>query len=164
MRRVRRDRAGFGMFVVVMLMAVVSVVGLSLMDVIRVDLLIVGNEAEQGRAREMAEGALMEIITDEDLPDRLPGLADPNLSAPYSPTTNSQFSEARAYSEVEATARLLRIVPLMESSHTYSRAVVHEVSVNGEVAGGAATHDVSATIYQTITFRPGIVLPRRHAR
>jgi len=113
-------------------------------------------------AREVAEGALMEIINDEDTPNRLPMLDAPNLRVEHTAGTNSPFSDNTR--RVTATAELLRIVPITESSHTYSRAIVHEISVESDVAHGESGFEVSAEIYRTASFRPGMVLPRRHSR
>ena len=163
-RRIRNHKqSGFGMFVVVLLVAVTSVVGLSLLDVIRVDLLMVGNEREERVAMEVAEGALMEVINDDLTPDTLPLLDDADLESTFTPASASAFSHS-GRQEFTANAQLLRIVPLAESSHTYSRAVVHEVGVEARVGGGAASYQLNAEIYRTVTFRPGTVLPRRHAR
>ena len=158
MRRAKKQQGGFAMFVVVMAVAMTSLVGVALLDMVQLDVLISGNERRSVEAREVAEGALMEIINDEDTPNRLPMLDAPNLRVEHTAGTNSPFSDNTA------TAELLRIVPITESSHTYSRAIVHEISVESDVAHGESGFEVSAEIYRTASFRPGMVLPRRHSR
>lgn len=158
----RSQRRGFAMFTVVMMVAVVSIVGVTLMDLVSIDVLIAGNERRSAEAREVAEGAMMELINDEMTPGMLPMLDGPNLQVTLQSSSGSQFTGT--FRTFNATAELLRIAPISESSHTFSRAIVHEISVQSEVGRGEAGFEVSAEIYRTASFRPGMVLPRRHSR
>lgn len=162
-RRHNDEEKGFALFMVVMMVALLSIAGMALMDVVRIDLLIVGNGRQEAVAKEIAEGALMEMINDSQTPDQLPMLDDSDLTQTYTPSNQSAFLEVAHNRRFNADARLLRIVPLSESSHTYTRAVVHEVRVASDVAG-EASFELSAEVFRTATFRPGRVLPRRHAR
>jgi len=160
----KKQRRGFALFVVVLLTAMLSVVAMSVLDLVRIDLLLAGHERTNDEAREVAEGALMEVINDEETPTLLPMLDDSDLAESYTPSTLSPFvrdSGARSY---EASARLLRIVPMSESSHSFSRAIVHELESDADAGYGNASFRASTEVFRTVSFRPGIVLPRRHAR
>ena len=59
---------------------------------------------------------------------------------------------------------LVRVVPLAESSAIQSRALVYEVDAVGAVGSGDAHFDVRTEIFRIVSYKPGTVLPRRHAR
>lgn len=160
----RAGQGGYAMLMVVLLVAMISVAAASTLDLVRIDLLMAGHERKMSEAREIGEGALMEVINDEQTPSMLPMLDDSDLQATYTPMSTSAFRDAAAGTSFTATARLLRLVPLNESSQQFSRAIVHDIQVQSDVAHGDATFEVNAQVYRTVSFRPGMVFPRRHAR
>lgn len=163
-RSPRANQRGFGLFVVVLVMAAVSVVGLSMLDVIKLDILIAGHERHAAEARMVAEAGLGEALNDARLVQALPMLEDEDLTEVFEADASSPFADHAAGEDYQVTGRLLRVVPLAESSNTFSRVVVHEVTVRGTSHDGDASHQVAAEVYRSVAMRPGLVIPRRHAR
>jgi len=164
MRRPRPGREGFTLFVVIMLVAILAMAGMSLLNLIRVDLSLVGQSRSNIVARELAEGGLMEIINDGALPATAPSISSPSLSVPYPPPAGSRFvdpAEAKTYT---GEVNLLRLVPLSESSQGLTRAVVYEVGVTSSYRDGQSTAELNAEIYRVVSWAPGTVLPSRHYR
>lgn len=161
-RRSRKDRqAGFALFIVMILVAMLAVGALSLLDMINLDIIMVGEERRYSRAKESAEGGLSEMLNDVETPDNLPGLSHATLTEDYVPPTQSPFIESAE--GFEGRFELLRIVPLSESSHTLTRAVVHGLHTRGR-SGPRASAEVDVEIYRVMAYRPGTILPRRHIR
>jgi hypothetical protein len=152
------------MLVTVLIVAMISVAAASTLDLVRIDLMIATHDRQATTSREVAEGAMIEVINDEQTPAMLPMLDDTDLTSTYTPPTSSPFVSSAAGHNYTATARLLRLVPLNESSQQYTRAIVHAVSVSSDVAHGEAAFTVEAEVYRTVSFKAGMVLPRRHAR
>ena len=152
------------MIAVVMLVAVLALVGVSLLELLRLDLSLVGQSRKNLEAREVAEGAVMEVVNDLDTPSLLPSIGDGSLTNDYAPRPDSPFSDPVSRRDYSARVSLLRVAPLGESSHAWSRALVYEVEVTAKINDGESTAEVRSEVFKTVAFEPGIVLPRRHYR
>ena len=155
-------RRGFALISVVLLTALVAVAGAVLLDMVRLDILLGRSQRQTVDARELAEGAVMEFVNDLDTPEQLPMFDDNDLSIRYSPPTSSAFDRRKG--EYTVDVALVRVVPLAESSAIQSRALVYEVDAVGAVGSGDAHFDVRTEIFRIVSYKPGTVLPRRHAR
>ncbi|MFO0725475.1 MAG: hypothetical protein U1E65_16950 [Myxococcota bacterium] len=162
MRRPNQTR-GFALIVVVMLSAALAMGGAILLDVVRVDLLLGRTGRQTEEARQVAEGAVMEAINDQDTPNQLPPLDDSDLTRAYQPTSATPFAVRDRGLSYDAQFRLIRVVPLAESSMNQTRAIVHEIAATGNAGNGETAVDVRTEIYRVVAFQPGTVLPRRHA-
>ncbi|MFO0723750.1 MAG: hypothetical protein U1E65_08220 [Myxococcota bacterium] len=159
-----KGQRGFALIGIVVLTAALAIGGAILLDWVRVDLLLGNSEANTELARQTAEGAVMEVINDRDTPDQLPPLDDTDLTRSYQPSAVTAFVESSGARTFDAELRLIRVVPLAESSMNQTRAVVHEVTATGKSGFGQSTVEVRTEIYRVVAFQPGTVLPRRHAR
>lgn len=163
MRQRRRRARGFALIAVMLMSAVGALVAAHMLDMVNLDLVLAGSERRADEARELAEGSIMEVIEDVDTPTALPLLDDGDLRATWAPSASSPFASSSArQSTVEL--RLVRVVPLAESSLQQTRAVVHEVRAVGAVNGDEARHEIRTEVYRVVAFRPGMVIPRRHGR
>jgi hypothetical protein len=156
------NRRGFALISVVLLTAMVAVAGAVLLDMVRLDILLGRSQRQTVDARELAEGAVMEFVNDLDTPEQLPMFDDNDLSIRYTPPTSSAFDRRKG--EYTVDVALVRVVPLAESSAIQSRALVYEVDAVGAVGAGDAHFDVRTEIFRIVSYKPGTVLPRRHAR
>ena len=156
------NRRGFALISVVLLTAMVAVAGAVLLDMVRLDILLGRSQRQTVDARELAEGAVMEFVNDLDTPEQLPMFDDNDLSIRYTPPTASAFDRRKG--EYTVDVALVRVVPLAESSAIQSRALVYEVDAVGAVGRGDAHFDVRTEIFRIVSYKPGTVLPRRHAR
>lgn len=156
------NRRGFALISVVLLTALVAVAGAVLLDMVRLDILLGRSQRQTVNAREVAEGAVMEFVNDLDTPEQLPMFDDNDLSIRYTPPTTSAFADRKGEYTVDVS--LVRVVPLAESSAIQSRALVYEVDAVGDVGSGDAHFDVRSEIFRIVSYKPGTVLPRRHAR
>jgi hypothetical protein len=164
MKRRSNHRPGFALIGVVMLTAALAIGGAILLDVVRVDMIFGKTGRQTEEARQIAEGAVMEVINDQDTPNQLPPLDDSDLTRTYQASSATAFSDPRQGINFEAELRLIRIVPLAESSMNQTRAIVHEVTTRGTAGHGDASVELRTEIYRVVAFQPGTVLPRRHAR
>lgn len=156
------NRRGFALISVVLLTALAAVAGAVLLDMVRLDILLGRSQRQTVDAREVAEGAVMEFVNDLDTPEQLPMFDDNDLSIRYTPPTTSAFADRKGEYTVDVS--LVRVVPLAESSAIQSRALVYEVDAVGDVGSGDAHFDVRSEIFRIVSYKPGTVLPRRHAR
>lgn len=157
------DQRGFTLIVVVMIVAVLAMVAVSLLNLIRLDLTLVGQSRRNIEARVIADGAAMEIINDVNINSLLPTLAGSLVTA-YTPPAASPFNNASEGRVYTGNLSLLRIVPLPESSHGWSMAVVYEVDTTSIYNGGESSSEVRSEIYKVVSKDPAIQLPSRHAR
>lgn len=159
----RGSQRGFTLIVVIMLVAVMAMMAVSLINLIRVDLMLVGQSRRNAAAREIAEGGLMEVINDQDLPNLYPNIGDANLIRTYTPPAASVFTAASG-DRYDATVSLLRIAPMGESSQGLTRAVVYEVAVTSNYRNGESSAEVRAEIYRPVSWAAGAILPSNHYR
>jgi Tfp pilus assembly protein PilX len=167
-RSERSERRGFSLIVVVIIVALVSVSGIVVLEIVTRDQETWQWTRERVQAREVAEGALMEVANDTATADLLPSLTDSELVKPYEPSANSAYvgdlDNVRSAQDYDATISHVRFVPVVESSISYITAMVYEVRTDARVAGGRATQEIHAEAYRVVGLPSGKVLPRMHAR
>lgn len=164
MRRTRSDRRGFALFSVMLLTIVLVLMGSAVLEVVQVDILLSRGEREKEEAREVAEGAVLEVVEDATTPDLYPALSDPKLRATYPAAASSPFASGRGRRSYTAAIELVRVVPLSESSIVHTRGIVYEVSATGDILDGDSRFTAASEIVRSIAVRPGLIMPRRHAR
>jgi hypothetical protein len=166
--RTRRDRRGFSLLVVMLVMALLAVIGVIVLSLVQADVEILGIERVSNEARYGAEGAGMEVLNDDDLTKMLPGYAAEDLMSPYTKSAGSAFDResTMGLSEIhyDAEVYLVRDTPVHESSLTVTRAFLYQIELEARVNGGAASDEVHAEIYKVFTMPAGTVLPDKHAR
>lgn len=165
MNRVR-TQAGFSLLGVTITMMVAIVAALVIIDLIKDDQEMAVLQRQHQEAREAAEGGLMEILNDQGVMVRLPSTDTPGLAMKYAPSSFSRFGardNGKGVRDYTADIRLVRVTPLLESSHSVVRAVVYDVRVEATQASGAGA-GVHAEVYKIATGSPGYVAPRQHAR
>lgn len=180
-RRMRRDQEGFALLVVVLIVALLAVVGATLLDLVNVDLNLVGQQRRAIEAKAVADGALLEVLDDAELSSYFPTFDDPTLRRTYVANgvkdpngtpiqldeTNSAYvqypgtSSERTY---EANVGLVRVSKVPESSTSLFRGLVYEVSAQSKLNQGLATSEVRAEIVKKVSVGRGTVIPPRHVR
>lgn len=165
-RRRTHPNAGFALLTVVMLVAVFTISALVVVELINSDIKSVGVQHRAEEARATAEGGLMEVLNDHNTMESLPTLSSPNLKATYTVDADSNFagsSPFRGTGQYTADFQLVRVAPLLESSHNVVRAVVYEVNVESQMDSGSSAR-VQAEVYRVVASKAGVVQPRMHAR
>lgn len=157
-------RRGFSLFIVTFVVALLSVGALALLDQTGREADLVRRTRQLRQAESIADGAVAEVINDERTPTLLPDYSTAGLRADYSPSQSSPFFASGGLYEYSADVRLLRFVPVSETSQNWSRALVYEITALGAVDGEHTTSEVRAQVYKTITIPAGTLLPRIHAR
>ncbi len=178
---------GFALLVVVLIVALIGVAAVALLDIVNVDLLIVGQHRQSVDAQALALGAMYEVISDSRVDGTvLPRLDTPTLRYVYSraqgggfvrdpagligvtvmDATNSAYVKdsgtgvAQGYT---ADIDLLRLVTVQDSGVTI-RTAVWEVTVESSVSNGQATQQVRALVGRVTSGQGGLVTVGRHAR
>jgi hypothetical protein len=163
MRSSRSNRRGFSLLMVTMLVALVTISSLVVLDLVTNDVIMLGEERRSREAREAAEGGTMELINDEQMGDLLPDIASDTLVSTTEASSDTIFSVRPDGSQMEYEGKLslLRMSPVLESSHARVRAVVYELEVHGH----ADNHEsiVQTQIYKMASASPGLLRARRHA-
>ncbi|MCK6548259.1 hypothetical protein L6R52_20600 [Myxococcota bacterium] len=155
-------RRGFALFIVMFVVAVLSVGALALLDQTGREADLVRRTRQLRQAESIADGAVAEVVNDERTPSVLPDYSTADLRVDYSPPSQSPFQTGDF--EYSADVRLLRFVPVSETSQNWSRALVYEITTVGAVDQAHTTSEVRAQVYKTITVPAGTLLPRVHAR
>jgi len=190
MTRSRQPKArGFALLVVVLLVALIAVAAVALLDLVRVDLTVVGQHRRSTEAESSAVGAMVEVVSDDLLPQVLPSVPDPTnlpgLSYKFAgkqagtyfrdplgvPTamdaTNSAYvRDVGTNLEVgyEAYADLIRVSNPRDVGLTRSQALTYELSVVSSVVGGEATREVRTQVERIVATQSGTILTSVHAR
>ncbi len=192
MKAPRRSRRGFALLIVVLLAALLAVSSVALLDLVNLDLVLVGEQRKTYAARENAMGALQEIMGDQLISAETydvgrtmlprPGI---NSTTVYSSHQGAGFvkdpgglvgpsadlSTLSAFASnpntplqegFEANIRLLRMVPRQNSSLTQTMTLVWEIQVEASVNAGEASHESRALIFRDVAFQPGT--GRHHGR
>lgn len=165
MRRSSNER-GFALITVVMLVSLATVSALVLLDVIETDRDIESHERRAREGRMAAEGGLMEFMNDLDVLALMPSPDDPGMKSTYNSSVDSHFGrEGSPYGKLEyqAEVQLIRVAPMLESSHNSVRAVIYEVTVESTVDGRMGA-SVEAEVFKVASSKIGIVQPRMHGR
>ncbi|MGF1511891.1 MAG: hypothetical protein ACFB9M_20545 [Myxococcota bacterium] len=155
------NRRGFSLPVVILSLGVVTVSALVLLDVVNVDIRLLGAERRTLESRLQAEGGLMEMMNDQRLLEALPDYASNSLSAEMTPPDDSMFTHGSA--SYEAQVRLIRLAPLLESSQSKLQAVVYELVVDAQ-DGLDGQAGVRAEIYKFASKNNGLIQESKHAR
>jgi hypothetical protein len=160
-------RRGFALLTVLLLVAIFTVSALVALEIVRGNLDDVGTVHRRQEAKDAAEGGLMEALNDRATMSVLPTFTTPNLTSSYTVSSGSRFSgpasASRAAGTYNASFALVRMAPLLESSHTVVRAVIYQVDVEAKLDNGAASA-VEAEVYRVVSAKSGAVQPRIHAR
>lgn len=159
----RAGRRGFTLLTVVLLIALVTSAAVVVVDMVGIDFGILAGERHGREAREVAEGGLMEVLNDQEVMANLPGLGLGNLRREHHSAPGGHLYEGAGSKRYSATIELVRIAPMLESSHMAVRAVVYQVDVTGHAADRASA-GVQAEVYKVASARPGMIQPRMHAR
>lgn len=158
--RSRRQR-GFALLTIVMVVAVMGVVAGVMMTSIGDELSMIGRRKETWAARQIADSGAREMLADTSAV--LPDFTTAGLVTTYT-TTTSAVVDPTTNSSYTGTYRLLRFVPVAESSQNWVRAFVYEVEARSQYQGNDSSSAVKAEIYRTVAVAPGTVAPRIHAR
>lgn len=162
---------GFAMLVVVMIVALVSVIALTLLNFLQMDLSIVGQNRRAAEARYLADAANMEIVDHLSTEEFLTTVVrtDPELTAEVPIVPDSWV--ARAGDETarpetyNARATFLRRITVSENTLTVVRGDVYEISATGVVNNGDASSEVRSEVIRLVTIDPNAILDlRQHGR
>jgi hypothetical protein len=156
------ERRGFSLLTTTLIVAVAALAGVVVLDAVTNDQTLRGIERRSQEAAEVAEGGAMAILNDQRLADALPDPAGQDLTARVD--LDGAFAAERSDGLLrahEAEVSLLRVVPVLESSHSRVRAVVYDLEVTGRASGHAA--EVESQIYKMASTAPGVVREQRHA-
>ncbi|MBI2376759.1 MAG: hypothetical protein HYV07_22365 [Deltaproteobacteria bacterium] len=135
----KRDR-GFALIVVVLLIVVMSVMGISLLQLIQLDLALVGNSRQNFRVREISDGVTDEMLGSGQLQDNLPtsdtsGTATPGpVWTGYSAAGSEFISPANGGGSFRATARYLRPKDVTDTDQGLAAKLVLEIDALGSLA------------------------------
>lgn len=186
-RRARHHRKGFALLIVVLISALAAVAAVALLDLVGVDLTMVGEQRRTGEASAIAAGAVLEILADQNADLFFPDLETvgltvryagrglngvhskgPDGAAPVALTeNNSAFTRDVGGADeqrYDADVALLRVVPRLDSGLTVTRSFVYEVTVDGISSGGRASRQMRAQLFRDISMQAGTQLAREHAR
>lgn len=72
MRRPKKQQRGFALIIIVLLVALLALTGATLLDLVTVDLTIAGQHRKVVRAQMVADGAIREVLSDEQTMNRRP--------------------------------------------------------------------------------------------
>lgn len=163
--RRRRQQRGFALLVIILLVAMISVVGVSMLQIVQLDLDLGGQSRRTLMARLLAEGGSNEVLNDIGTQALLPLPGDAELSKVYPLATVNDFTNpGDVKGTYSASLRYLRYVPILESSITWTRGLIYEAQVVGDFGDGQATDEVRTEFYRVVNFAPGHALPRKHYR
>lgn len=161
MKHAHEAERGFTMVTTILLLAVVTVSALIVLDIVDVDLSMVGLQRRGYAAREAAEGGAMELLNDSVALEDLPDYTTDKLRSEVPVASGSDFGgDGQAY---KASVSLVRIVPLAESSQSRVNAIVYSLDVTGQ-GSGSTRAGVQAEIYRIATSRNGVIRPTIHGR
>lgn len=178
-------RRGFAMLIVILIVALLSVLAAALLDLVNVDITLVGQHRRAFEARQIAEGATYEILGDPTLPSRLPTLAsidgatpprplyyryaandvlDPDgTPVPLSPASSAVVKTSAVQQSYNADICLVGLGPVVGSSANLFQSVTHELTVIGRLNSGQATSETRAEIKQLVP-KPSSLQGRVHCR
>lgn len=158
-----QPKAGFTLFTTIFLMAIAAFSALVVLDYVDLDMASMGFQQRSNRARAAAEGGLMESLNSARIMGDLPDYQSQRLRATFAAPADSAFSKRTTGSEYDVEVELIRRVPMAESSHNRVSALVYSFNVKGNAAEGAKA-GMEAEAYRVVNTRPGVFLPKDHAR
>jgi hypothetical protein len=159
----RRNQKGFSVLIVCVVLAMAAVVAVTLLDIVRVDLTLAGNSRSNAETMIAAEGAAVELLEDSQLSAMLPGFETATLAAAYDPPPGSPYVLTVDGNKYTANIELLRFAPISESSASWSRGIVYEITTTAAQQHGEANREVKVLARKTVAVPIGTVFPRRHA-
>lgn len=168
-RRKHGGERGFALIMVVIIIAMLAVIGASVLDVVYLGALMAGEGRRSSEARFVAESGNREIVNDEEFRDRFPDFT--NLETSFDPSPNSYFSHDSMEGSTSAqtyrgTARLVRLAGIAETTQL-ARGIFYEVVTEASIGSSSrvdATSEVRSEVYYPTQLPPGTILPRNHAR
>lgn len=131
-------------------MGLLSVSALVVLNELRNDSRVYGEERRRKEARELSEGGVMEVLNSRGLMSRLPSTPGEGAKMVFERPGSSEFWQSDDSRKYLAKVTLVRSAPALESSQRRVRAVVYEVQVRGRLSTGE-THDM-----ETLIFRLGV--------
>lgn len=155
---------GFSLITVTVVLAIMSLGAVVLVDVVGLDLEITGEHRRNFEVEGDAEAAIMEMMTDRNMATNAPVFTTPDLTHRYAAPAGSAVRNDDTGRNYEGELRLIRVAPMLESSHAWSRALVYEVRATAENDQVVREAEVVAEIFRTIVVSPGTELPQMHAR
>ena len=183
-RKHRQDEGGFALLVVVLLVALVGVSGVALLDMVQVDLNIVGQQRKTTRAQTVAVGGMLELLSDTQVGNAA-NLAQPQpgqtmiryvgtnagtlMRFPDGPPTPEALTPSnsavaanlgtRLEDSYEADISYLRAVPLEDTSLQRVVAIVYEARVASRVYDGEASSEIRSEFFRPVTLSQGYQIP-----
>jgi hypothetical protein len=163
----KQNQHGFALLVVVMIVALISVIALTLLDFLQVDIAITGQNRLSSQASFVADAANIELFDHPSFEGDLPDLANPTVAVvpPAQSYVNRPNASADSAPETyQGQVRLLKHVYVTESAQDITRGLVFELATVGSVNNGDATSEVRTEFMKTVTKGKGDILPQIHAR
>jgi len=135
----RKERRGFALLIVVLLIGILSVTAASMLDVVSTDQFIIGQQNRKARAESVAETAIVEIVSSSDLGDELVK-ATPKLVMPDPGLAGSLLLKSASDGEgkYDATITYLRERGVRETTQNVLRAAIYDVDVTARTPGAEA--------------------------
>jgi hypothetical protein len=162
-----KNERGFALIVVVLIVALLAVAAATLLDLVNVDLDLVGQQRRLIGARQISDGAMLEQLNSEQFGTHFPDFTNVENPLPTPSDANSLFVNYVGTS-VEETyqgkIRLLRFAPVAETSLNMLHAVTYEVSTVSDINNGQASNEARTEIIKIVPYPKGVMLPRHHAR
>ena len=155
-----------------MLIAVMTMMGVALLNLLSLDSTLVGQSRRNVEARSIAEGGTMELINDANLATILPRFEATSLTRLHTASADSEFAEGEIavngvlaiQNDYQSKLSLMRIAPLSESSQGLSRAVVYEIVTRSRYKDGDSTSEIRTEIYRPTNWEGQSIMPRKHYR
>lgn len=185
------QQRGFALLVVVLIVALIGVSAVALLDIVNVDLLIVGQHRRSVDVQAVALGAMEEVMGDQRLAPvtvwpmfntpnlryryagqtgaNSPYFRDPNGNFAISPmdSTNSAYVKnlgTSAEEGYEADINLIRMGPPEDTGLNTARELTYEIRVVAALNGGEASKEVRATTSRRVGMNNGRQITPVHAR
>lgn len=167
MKKRKRNQHGFALLVVVMIVALISVIALTLLDFLQVDIAITGQNRMSAQAAFVADVGNIELVDHQSTESLLPPMDSPVVAVAPPPGSwvNRPVGGADNPPETyQGQVRFLKHVYVTESAQDIVRGLVYEFAAVGNVNNGDATSEVRSEATIERAFDPGLILPQIHAR
>ncbi len=184
MMRTKAKRRGFALLVVMLIVSLVGIGAAALLDIVNVDIGIVGEMRNVQEAEGAATAGVLETLADPNLRQRLPNIDTPTLrtrlmtrqagaytldpdGSPQSVDEDTSVVLANvgtsAETGYESDITLLRVVPRENTSLRFAVAA-YEVRARASVARGGATRESRAVVYEPVAVGTDDIARQRHFR
>ncbi|MCB9655916.1 MAG: hypothetical protein H6729_17455 [Deltaproteobacteria bacterium] len=176
-----RER-GFALIVVVLIVALLAVAAVTLLDIVNIDINFTGQKRVRLLADSNAQGAMMEVVTDEQISRSLPdysftdqrhvwaqGNTKYPVGAPSVPLDSSNSAFVRNIGSpleetYDADIRLLKYGPVQDTGVDTARALIYEVSTRADVHDDKASREARTEVFLFQPVQSGQRIAPRHAR